>query len=120
MIELPFDFLKSGNLEELFVVSRNLQAPATHFFPKCRHNQVEIKEPAEEKYGNVKNKFLNCIKMRTHRMEIANLYRFLLHSTRYVTPLHSHLFLKIASARKRHTFTVVFVSFYCICKIKSK
>lgn len=30
MIELPLEFLKSGNLEELFVESRKLQLPAIH------------------------------------------------------------------------------------------
>lgn len=30
MIELPLEFLKSGNLEELFVESRKLQLPAIY------------------------------------------------------------------------------------------
>lgn len=52
MTDSPLDFLKSGNLEELFVESRNFQVPAIHKSKKCQiweplttcHNRKHIDE----------------------------------------------------------------------------
>ncbi|KAF5956367.1 hypothetical protein HYC85_003592 [Camellia sinensis] len=48
-MEFPLDFLKSGNLEELFVKSMNLQDPASHM-AKQVYNKIQNKYQVNRVY----------------------------------------------------------------------